>query len=395
VFAAHERAGKRFATTQIWQRAQELRTVFAKPHGRALICKREYRRICYRANSRLMDSPILKTEASPGVTDEKPTRKGKELIEATRPFAKEAVFRSNAHLVLGLAIAAGCALIAARDGWWPLRCLASVGEGLIIVRLFIIYHDFMHGSVLRNSRIARAILHTFGFLVMAPPRVWRETHNYHHAHTAKIVGSGIGSFPMVTTAMWQKMPKAMRLRYRAARHPLTILFGYFTLFMWGFCIASLVRAPRKYWSAGVAVLLNWALTFAIAKMAGAATLALAFGLPLAIACALGGYLFYAQHNFPGMDVQPRETWSFADAALRSSSYMRTGRFMTFVTGNIGFHHVHHLNPSIPFYRLPEAMRSIPELQDPITTSLSPKDVRACLSLKLWDAERGTLVAFPR
>jgi omega-6 fatty acid desaturase (delta-12 desaturase) len=74
--------------------------------------------------------------------------------------------------------------------------------------------------------------------------------------------------------------------------------------------------------------------------------------------------------------------------------MRMGRFMSYVTGNIGFHHVHHLNPSIPFYRLPEAMRAIPELHHPSTTSLSLKDVAACLTLKLWDAERGTLVAFP-
>ena len=331
------------------------------------------------------------SQALPG---EHRMRARKELIEATRPFAKDAVLRSYSHLFLALAMVAGCAVIATRDGWWPLRLLASVGEGLLIVRIFIIYHDFMHGAVLRKSRIASAILHTFGVLVLTPPCVWRETHNYHHAHTAKIVGSGIGSFPMVTTAMWQKMPDAMRLRYRIARHPLTILFGYLTVFMWGFCIASFVRAPRKFWDAGIALLLNWALTSVIFVFAGPTTLVFSFLLPLMIACALGGYLFYAQHNFPGIIVQPRETWSYVDAALRSSSYMRMGRFMSYVTGNIGFHHVHHLNPSIPFYRLPEAMHAIPELHHPTTTSLSLKDVAACLSLKLWDAQRGTLVAFP-
>jgi omega-6 fatty acid desaturase (delta-12 desaturase) len=105
-------------------------------------------------------------------------------------------------------------------------------------------------------------------------------------------------------------------------------------------------------------------------------------------------LFYAQHNFPGIDVQPRQSWSYVAAALGSSSYMRMGRLMKFVTGNIGFHHVHHLNPSIPFYRLPAAMHAIPELQTPHTTSLSLRDVRACLSLKLWDPQRSVMVGFP-
>ena len=321
-------------------------------------------------------------------------RRGKDLILATQPFAREAPLESYAHLALGLALALLFTVVAASAWWWPIRLLGTVGEGLMIVRLFIIYHDFMHGAVLRNSRVATAILHVFGLLVMAPPRVWRETHNYHHAHNAKIVGSGIGSFPMVTTDMWCKMPRSIRWRYRAARHPLTILFGYLTVFMYGFCVASFVRAPRKFWDAGLALVLNCGLTLAVAKLAGFSTLLLAFLLPLAIACALGGYLFYAQHNFPGIEVQPRQSWSYVGAALGSSSYMRMGRFMKFVTGNIGFHHVHHLNPSIPFYRLPEAMHAIPELQSPSTTSLSLRDVRTCLSLKLWDPQRKMMVGFP-
>jgi len=164
--------------------------------------------------------------------------------------------------------------------------------------------------------------------------------------------------------------------------------------MFGFCVSSFVRAPRKFWDAGLALVINWLLTIAIVKVAGASTLVLAFLLPLAIACTLGGYLFYAQHNFPGMNVQPRQSWSYVEAALHSASYLPMGRFMQYVTGNIGFHHVHHLNPAIPFYRLPEAMRAIPELQQPGATSLAPRDIRACMSLKLWDSDQGRLIAFP-
>ena len=119
----------------------------------------------------------------------------------------------------------------------------------------------------------------------------------------------------------------------------------------------------------------------------------AFALPLMIACTLGAYLFYAQHNFPNMHVQPRESWSYARAALESSSYMEMGPVMRFFTGNIGYHHVHHLNPVIPFYRLPEAMAAIPELQSPGRTSLRPRDIAVCLRLKLWDPETDHMVGY--
>jgi omega-6 fatty acid desaturase (delta-12 desaturase) len=95
-----------------------------------------------------------------------------------------------------------------------------------------------------------------------------------------------------------------------------------------------------------------------------------------------------------MHVQPREQWSYTRAALESSSYMEMGAVMNFFTGNIGYHHVHHLNPAIPFYRLPEAMAALPALQSPGRTSLRLHDVVTCLRLKLWDPSSGHMVGYP-
>ena len=118
-------------------------------------------------------------------------------------------------------------------------------------------------------------------------------------------------------------------------------------------------------------------------------------LPDQLRMMAGAYLFYAQHNFPDMIVQPRETWEYTRAALESSSYMKTGRILGWLTGDIGYHHVHHLNPGIPFYRLKDAMAGIPELQQPLgTTSLWPSDIAACFRQKLWDAEKGAMVGYP-
>ena len=126
---------------------------------------------------------------------------------------------------------------------------------------------------------------------------------------------------------------------------------------------------------------------------GFAVALFAFVLPFAIACAFGAYLFYAQHTYEGLRILPPDEWSYFDAALVSSSYMKLGWIMNWLTGNIGYHHVHHLNPHIPFYRLPEAMAALPELQHPIVTSLRPHDVLACFRANLWETHTQRMVSY--
>ncbi len=111
-----------------------------------------------------------------------------------------------------------------------------------------------------------------------------------------------------------------------------------------------------------------------------------------MATATGSYLFYAQHNFPGMRLCHRADWSFTGAALHASSMFSMGRIMHWFTGNIGYHHVHHLNPMVPFYRLPETMRAIPELQRPKTTSWRIRDIIACCQLYAWDHAQGRMLS---
>lgn len=341
-----------------------------------------------------MDSERSTQSSTEPTTSTPAAREGKALIEATKPFVEESVVASWMHLGVAVAVLGGLITATALAPHWSLRVAASVLAGLVIVRLFIIYHDFFHGALLRNSRPAKLILSVYGILVLAPPRVWKETHNYHHAHTAQIIGSHIGSFPVVTTEMWKKMAPRDRLKYRVVRHPLTILFGYVPIFMIGMCVNSLRKSVTKYWDSAVALLLNWTLTAVLVWKFGFAVAFVSYLLPLMVATAVGGYLFYAQHNFPSMMLRPRQNWTFASAALESSSYMPMGAFWRWMTGNIGYHHVHHLNSQIPFYRLPETMAALPELQAPGVTSLAPKDISDCLRLKLWDPTRQQMVGYP-
>ena len=143
----------------------------------------------------------------------------------------------------------------------------------------------------------------------------------------------------------------------------------------------------------IALLLHFSIGFLLLYFLGWQTLLISWILPFLIANGLGSYLFYAQHNFPDATFKEADDWDYANAALQSTSFMTMGTLMNWFTGNIGYHHVHHINHRIPFYRLKEAMTGMPELQNPKTTSLNPRDVIACLRLKFWDPKKGEMVHF--
>jgi len=311
-------------------------------------------------------------------------RADRELYAATRPFARDSWLRSwwsiGSTFGLLVAVLAGAAIAP----WWPLRVAASMLGALVLVRTFILYHDFMHGAILPGSRLARAVFYIYAAINLTPPRSWRDSHNFHHANVGKIPGSNTGSFPVMTTAMWRNASWIQRLQYRVIRHPLTLLSGYLTIFLLSVCLLPLLRRPTRYWDSALSLLAHGSVLVMLWFFAGLDTAFFAFVLPMAIAAAMGGYLFYVQHGFMEMQILPESEWTPYRASLASASYLRLGPVLQWFTGNIGFHHVHHLNSLIPFYRLPRAMAAIPELQHPAETTLRPRDIVASFHANIWD-----------
>lgn len=330
-------------------------------------------------------------------------RSGKQLFDATTPFAEESPARSWWNFGSTLAILLTLLVCAAVTPWWPLRLAASITGGLVMVRTFILYHDHMHGALLSESRLAQIVFYAIGALMLTPPRHWRYSHNFHHSHVGKVVvtkenafpvlTSDIGSFPLMSTQAWRTTTLWQRLRYRISRHPLTILLAYGTIFLLTMCINPLRREPSKNWDGALSILAHFGLIAVLWLSLGLDVALFAFVLPFAIASAMGAYLFYAQHTYEGLRILPAEEWSYFDAALASSSYLKMGRIMSWFTGNIGYHHIHHLNPHIPFYRLPEAMAALPELQNPAITTLSPRDILACFRANLWETSTQRMVSY--
>ena len=289
----------------------------------------------------------------------------------TKVFAKDNPWRSW-WCILSTTIL----MILAAAGTWPALPLAArlacCGlTGLLCVRLFVIYHDQQHRAILPKSRLAELYMRLFGMLVLCPSSIWRISHDYHHAHNSKLRSAFIGSFPIMTREQYAKSGRGERFLYLFMRHPLTILFGYVSVFLFGMVILPVLRSPRKHYDCLLALLLHVMLIVTLVAVFGWLAMLLTLVLPLCLGSALGAYLFYAQHNFPGVTFRDNGGWTFEGAALESSSYLKTNRVMRWFTANIGYHHIHHLNHRIPFYRLPETYRAIPELRTAKTTTLHP------------------------
>jgi omega-6 fatty acid desaturase (delta-12 desaturase) len=320
---------------------------------------------------------------------------GKDLILATRPYATDSTAKSW-WCVLSTAFMLAAAVVGTLWNFHPIgKVVCSVLEGLLLLRLFVIYHDQQHHAILSKSRLAEGFMKIFGILSLSPSSIWRASHNYHHKHNSKLRSAHIGSYPIMTSAQYLKSSKNERLQYLFLRHPLTILFGYVFVFLYGMCIYPFINNPREHYDCLIATVFHLALAVLLLWFVGWPALLLTLIIPHLIASAIGSYLFYAQHNFPEVSFYDRAGWAYEKAALESSSFLKTGPIMGWFTANIGYHHIHHLNARVPFYRLPEVLRAIPELATPKTTSLRVVDIIRCLRLKVWDVETQQMAGLPK
>jgi omega-6 fatty acid desaturase (delta-12 desaturase) len=318
-------------------------------------------------------------------------RTGHALILATKRFARDDTVRSWWYVLsttlLYLAAVAGTL--------WNIhpaaKVLCSTLAGLLMLRLFVIYHDQQHHAILPKSKLAEGLMRLVGMMTLSPSSIWRSSHNHHHNHNSRLRGSQIGSFPIMTKEQYLKTPPSLRRRYLFVRHPLTILFGYVFMFFYGMCLNPFLNYPRRHLDCLMALVVHLGISATLLWLGGWQALIMAQFLPHFIASAIGTYLFYAQHNFPGVSFSDNAGWTYEKAAMESSSFMRTNWLMGWFSANIGYHHIHHLNSRIPFYRLPEVSRALPELQSPKTTSLAPAEILRCLRLKVWDVEAQRMV----
>ena len=269
--------------------------------------------------------------------------------------------------------------------------LAVPAAGFLI-RAFIVFHDCTHGSFLRSRRANQLVGIATGLVVWMPFRGWQHEHAVHHATAGDLDRRGVGDIKTLTVAEYTSLPLWQRIGYRLFRNPI-VMFGAGWLLV-------LVLKPRFVPRGSRRDIRNSVLgtNLAIAVLVGVLCLAVGWRAYLlvqvpvfVIAGAVGIWLFYVQHQFEDAYWQSHANWRYVHAALEGSSYLKLPRWLQFFTGNIGFHHVHHLSVGIPNYNLQAAHERSERLQ--AVPELSLLDGLRATRLKLWDAKNGKLVTF--
>jgi omega-6 fatty acid desaturase (delta-12 desaturase) len=307
-----------------------------------------------------------------------------------KPSARRAIWQ----LVNTLVPYAGlwCLMYFTRSVSWWLTVPLAVLAGAILVRTFIIFHDCGHGSFFQSAKANHILGAITGVLTFTPYYHWRWQHAIHHSSAGDLDRRGTGDVWTLTVQEYLESSRWRRFAYRLARNPV-VLFIIAPLFL--FLIQQ--RAPSLKAPARERYSVYWT-NLALACMA--AGLIAIFGLKayliiqltaLVTAGAVGVWLFYVQHQFEGVYWERSEQWDYAEAALKGSSFYKLPKVLQWFSGNIGFHHIHHLSPKIANYHLERCHRSEPLFQTvkPITLFSSFRS----LNFRLWDERRRKLVSF--
>lgn len=275
--------------------------------------------------------------------------------------------------------------------YWLAAPLAILAGG-VLVRVFIIFHDCGHGSFFK-SRVANDVVgFVTGVLTFTPYFHWRWEHAIHHASAGNLDRRGTGDIWTMTVQEYLESSRWKRFSYQLARNPVVLfLLAPLLLFLvyQRFPARSANRRDRNS--------VHW-MNLAILGMAAGLSFLLGFKaylsiqlITLAVATSAGIWMFYVQHQFEDVQWERGDEWDFTAAALQGSSYYQLPKVLQWFTGNIGFHHIHHLSSRIPNYNLERCHRELllPQHVKPITLVPSLRS----LNLRLWDEENKRLVGY--
>ena len=275
--------------------------------------------------------------------------------------------------------------------YWLALPLAILAGG-VLVRVFIIFHDCGHGSFFKSKTANDVVGFITGLLTFTPYYQWRWEHAIHHASAGNLDKRGTGDVWTMTVQEYLDASRWLRFRYRLARNPLVLfLIAPVTLFVVLQRFPARGANPRErqsvYWM-DLAIL---GLVMAMGLLLGFKAYLLIQLVVIAVASGAGIWMFYVQHQFEDVHWERGDEWDFTAAALQGSSYYKLPKVLQWFTGNIGFHHIHHLSARIPNYNLERCHRELRLARDvkPITLFSSLKS----LPLRLWDEEQKKLVGY--
>ncbi|MFB4212456.1 fatty acid desaturase [Shouchella sp. JSM 1781072] len=273
-----------------------------------------------------------------------------------------------------------------------LSLLFSVIAAGLVVRIFIIFHDCTHGSFFQNPKWNRIVGNITGVLTHFPFEKWKHSHSIHHATSGNLDKRGTGDIWVMTVEEYRTATKMDRLKYRLYRNPF-ILFGLGPLYL--FLIENRINkkdAKRKEKVNTILTNASIALIYAGMMMLVGWEAFLIVQIPIMyLSGAAGIWLFYVQHQFEDSYFENDNEWDFVKAAVDGSSYYKLPKVIQWITGNIGYHHVHHLSPKVPNYNLEKTHENVKPLQTATTITL--KKSLESIRFRLYDEKNQTFISF--
>lgn len=310
-------------------------------------------------------------------------------------YRRPEVSHALAQLVVTLLLlGGGFAAMFASLAWsyWITLALAVPTAGLL-VRTFIIMHDCAHGSFLPWRRANDAIGWLTGALTLTPFTQWRRDHAIHHASSGDLDRRGHGDVETITVREYLARTPLQRFKYRMMRHPLALLGVGPIYLMFSQRFRSVGKATKarqisSVWATNAAILIAVMVSFFAGVLP---ELAMVYLPAFYIAGVAGVFLFYVQHQFEDTYWASHGEWDYETASIAGSSYLKLPRPLAWLTGDIGVHHVHHISPAIPNYKLQRCHDENPLFHK--VTTITLRDTGRALRLALWDEEANRLVSF--
>ncbi|KIL37325.1 fatty acid desaturase [Cohnella kolymensis] len=317
-----------------------------------------------------------------------------ELKKNVSPYEKtdtKASIRQIINTVVPLFVLWYAAYLSLDVSYWLTIPISIVTAGFV-VRTFILFHDCCHQSFFR-SRLANDILGTItGVLTLVPYRQWKYSHSVHHATSSNLDKRGVGDMWVLTVDEYAEASVWRRLAYRIYRNPL-MMFGvgpiFVFLFQYRFNRKGAKRKERiNTYITNVSIVALYAvMIWAIGWQA----FLMVQGPIFFVSGLMGIWLFYVQHQFEDSYFENEDEWSYVKAAVDGSSYYKLPKLLQWITGNIGFHHVHHLSPKVPNYNLEKAHNATPPLHQ--ATTITIRGSLKSLRFRLWDERNKAFVGF--
>src|ERR1043166_5353829 len=275
--------------------------------------------------------------------------------------------------------------------YWLTVPLAILASGFL-VRIFIIHHDCGHGSFFKSQKANDVWGFITGVLTFTPYYLWRWEHAVHHATSGDLDRRGLGDVWTLTVQEYLEASRGKRFAYRLARNPVVLfviapLFLFLVKHRFSYAKAALRERRSVLWT-NLAIL---GMAVAMSTVFGLKAYLLIQVTVMALAGSAGIWLFYVQHQFEGVYRERSEEWDYVTASLKGSSFYKLPKVLQWFSGNIGFHHIHHLSARIPNYNLERCHKAEPLFQTvkPVTLFGSFKS----FTFRLWDEQRHRLVGF--